>query len=56
MHLEGSSATWWHSYEQDVREGRARDIITWNNMKRLLGQTFNNFDYQRSIRGKFNML
>ena len=56
MHLEGSAATWWHSYEHDVREGRVRDIQTWDELVCILRQTFHNVDYMRNIRREFSIL
>ena len=56
MHLEGSAATWWHSYEHDVWEGRARDILTWDELVWILRQTFHNVDYMRNIRREFSLL
>ena len=56
MHLEVFVAAWWCSYEHDVREGRARDIPTWDDLVRVLCQTFQNGDYIRNIWREFSLL
>ena len=56
MHLEGSAATWLHSYEHDVWAGRVRDIQTGYKLVCILRQTFDNSDYMCNICREFSML